>query len=125
MTEPADYVDYLHDMCAAAQKAREFCAHMSFDEFVADDKTAFAVVRAFEIVGEACKRVPQTVRDLEPSLAWKASAALRDKLIHDYGRVDLSIVWLAVQQDLPLLIEGLERLIQKVGDDDAGEADGT
>ena len=58
-----DYADYVEDILSAAEKALAFIEGMDFDAFVVDEKTTFAVVRALEIVGEATKRIPDSVRD--------------------------------------------------------------
>ena len=62
-------------------------------EFFADAKTQDAVVRSFEVLGEAAKRVPEAVRALAPDIPWRQVAGFRDVLIHDYEGVDLEQVW--------------------------------
>ena len=68
MSRDRSYLDYLADMLDAFEKVEQFIQGMTFDTFADDDKTIFAVVRALEIVGEATKRIPQTVRDRVPSV---------------------------------------------------------
>jgi uncharacterized protein with HEPN domain len=92
MSEPRTFVDFIDDIRMASMKAQSFVSGMSFAEFASDEKTAFAVVRALEIVGEGAKRVPQEVRDANPEVPWRAMAGIRDKLIHDYTSVNLEIV---------------------------------
>ena len=76
-----------------------------------DDKTIFAVVRALEIIGEATKRIPQTVRDQEPSVPWRAMAGMRDKRAHDYIGVNLTVVWKTASEDLPGLKPTIQRML--------------
>lgn len=71
----------------------QFIDGMTFETFVRDDKTVFAVVRALEIVGEATKRIPASIRDQAPSIPWRAMAGMRDKLSHDYIGVNVAVVW--------------------------------
>ena len=105
-------LDFLADIRDAASKAQTFVAGMSYPQFVADTKTAFAVVRALEIVGEAAKRIPPDVRQRAPDVPWRAMAGIRDKLIHDYVSVDPEIVWRTVGEDLPGLETQIDRLLQ-------------
>lgn len=63
--------------------------------------TQDAVIRNLEIVGEAAKRVPDSIRDQAPGVPWREMAGMRDKLAHDYLGVDLNLVWDVVASELP------------------------
>lgn len=115
MKQPRDYRDHLDDIAQAARKAIEFVEGMAYEDFLRDDKTAFAVVRALEILGEATKRIPSDVRDRFPEVPWRSMAGIRDKLIHDYVSVNREVVWRTVMEDLPPLLP----LIQRVADETA------
>lgn len=103
--------DYLNDMLDAMSKAEQFVEGMSFDEFSADDKTVFAVVRALEIVGEPAKKIPPEIRTLRQDIPWREIAGMRDKLTHDYFGVDVAVIWRTVSEDVPLLREGIRALL--------------
>jgi uncharacterized protein with HEPN domain len=86
------------------------------DEFLEDPKTQDAVVRSFEVMGEAAKRVPQPIRDLAPEIPWRSLAGFRDVLIHQYEGVDLDEVWKRIAEDLPPLTASLGTLLRKLDD---------
>jgi uncharacterized protein with HEPN domain len=71
------------------------------DEFFSDLMVQDAVVRNFEVIGEAAKRVPDDYRAAHPDLPWRALAGLRDVLIHQYEGVSLVKVWDTIEHDLP------------------------
>ncbi len=107
-----EYRDYLCDVIDAIKTAQDFTNQMNFDNFVKDKKTIFAITRALEIVGEAIKKIPVHLRKKFPSIPWKDLAGMRDKLIHNYSGVNLSIVWETVTQELPPLLKEFQRVLQ-------------
>ena len=81
------------------------------ESFFADRKTQDAVVRNLEIIGEATKRLSQSLKDAHPDIAWKPIAGMRDKLIHDYFGINLQLVWDVVERDLPTLRRKIAQLL--------------
>lgn len=79
-----DYRLYVKDILDSAEAIEKFVEGMDFEAFRADDKTTSAVIRKFEIIGEAAKHVPEPIRDKYPTVPWKEMAGMRDKLIHFY-----------------------------------------
>jgi uncharacterized protein with HEPN domain len=74
-----------------------------FVDYLRDILDVFAVTRALEIIGEAAKKVPKSVKSRYPAVPWREMTGIRDKLIHEYFGVNLEVVWKTIQQDLPAL----------------------
>jgi uncharacterized protein with HEPN domain len=96
-----EFLDYLADIQDASQNISQFISEMTWDEFALDQKTIYAVVRAFEIIGEAAKKVPLTVQKRHPKVPWKQMAGMRDKLIHEYFGVNHEALWKTAKEDIP------------------------
>jgi uncharacterized protein with HEPN domain len=111
MTSGRAYADYLHDILDHAEKAQQFTAGVDFDAFCANAEKTMAVVRALEVVGEAAKHVPESVRQRYPEVPWRNIVGMRDVLIHHYFGVDLEVVWKTVHRDLPALRMAVERIL--------------
>lgn len=124
MKLPRDHRDYLEDIRRAVLKAFEFVEGMAYEDFLVDDKTLFAVVRALEILGEATKRIPNEIRDRAPHVPWRSMAGIRDKLIHDYVSVNAEVVWKTVTEDLPGLLPMIQELLDQMSRGDAAGSNG-
>jgi uncharacterized protein with HEPN domain len=113
MKAPRQSIDYLNDIIGAIEKVEAFSCGMTIDEFLADDKTLYATVRAIEIIGEASKHVPESVRERYPDLPWKQMSGMRDKLIHAYFGVDATVIWKTAREDIPLIKNALQRVLKE------------
>jgi uncharacterized protein with HEPN domain len=113
MKAKRQYLDYFKDIQDALEKTKNFTAGLDFESFFRDDKTTFAVIRALEIIGEAARKIPKSVRTRYPDIPWLDMAGMRDKLIHDYFGVDLRVVWKTLQIDLPPLKSIIDRIIRE------------
>ncbi|MBI1955654.1 MAG: DUF86 domain-containing protein [Acidobacteria bacterium] len=81
------------------------------DSFFAEPLIQDAVIRNFEVIGEAAKRVPDSYRQVNPSIPWRSLAALRDVLIHQYEGVSLPEVWQVIENELPGLKTAIASLL--------------
>ena len=102
---------YLSHILDALLQIEEYTRGLGYEGFRANRMVHDAVIRQFEIVGEAVKNLSDDFRDRNSSLPWKDLAGFRDKLIHQYFGVDLSLVWSSVVDDVPVLLEDLRRIV--------------
>ncbi len=102
---------YLRDIRNAINSIELFIKNMTFTQFQSDDKTSSAVIRKFEIIGEASKNIPKSIREKHSHIPWKDIAGMRDRLIHAYSEVDLKLVWRTIEQRLPELKNVIEEIL--------------
>jgi uncharacterized protein with HEPN domain len=107
---PRDHRLYLDDILDAIGRIRRHLGAMDYAAFKADEKTVDAVIRNLEVIGEAARRVPESLRQTCPETDWRKIVALRNILIHDYFGINLEILWDIVQHKL----DGLELACQKL-----------
>jgi uncharacterized protein with HEPN domain len=88
-----DWRLYCDDILEACGKIRRYLAGMTYESFVADDRTRDAVIRNIEVIGEAAKRMPDEVIARAPSVPWRKIRGMRDVVAHGYFGVDSNLVW--------------------------------
>ncbi|MFY9194608.1 MAG: DUF86 domain-containing protein [Methanoculleus sp.] len=86
------------------------------DGFMNSPMAQDAVVRNFEIIGEAVKQIPGSLKEKRPDIPWRRVAGLRDVLIHQYMSVDLEAVWAIVEEELPKLKHAVTEILAGVQD---------
>jgi uncharacterized protein with HEPN domain len=102
----------VEDILACVEKAQAYTSGMTFEQFRADGKTVDAVLRNLEVIGEAAGHVPLEIQEKHPELAWFEMRGMRNIMAHEYFGVSLSIVWRALEDDLPALAEGMRKLLE-------------
>lgn len=107
-----DPIVYLEHILERVTRILEFTSGTDENAFLADAQLQDAVIRNFEVIGEATKQLPTELTQRYPDIEWKKMAGMRDKLIHDYIDVDLWAVWDTVQNVLPVFKLQLERIIE-------------
>jgi len=109
--------DYLRDILEATEAMREFLAPVSSQaQFKGDRKTVYAVVRAFELMGEATKSIPTSFRRRHPGVPWREMAGMRDKVIHEYFGVDMAVLWKTATEDVPAVREAIRTILESESD---------
>ena len=109
-------VEYLRHILDEADFISKSIGGRTREAFLADEVLKRAVVRSLEIIGEAAKHVPDSIRSGSPGIEWRAMAGIRDRLIHDYFGVDYDIVWDVAVRKVPELLAEIRSLVKQYGD---------
>jgi uncharacterized protein with HEPN domain len=96
-----DPILYLEDIVLSMQRVQEYIAGLDFQHFKWDYKTVDAVIRNFEIIGEASKNLPQPIKDQSAHIPWEEMYQLRNRISHEYFGIDYEIIWNIVTEHLP------------------------
>ena len=111
-----DDVIRLRHMLEAAEAARGYVGSKTREDFFKDNQCRDAVVRCIEVIGEAASRLSQECQTEFPQVPWKSIISMRNRLIHAYFDINLNTIWSTITEDLPPLIDALEKIL-KPGDD--------
>ena len=109
-----DYKVYLLDIHSSSRKIIRYTKSKTSISFANDQKTIDAVIRNFEIIGEATSKIPAKIRkDLD--LPWMKMIGLRNKAIHEYFDVNVSIIWKTAKDDIPMLEKLVRKTLKELG----------
>ena len=100
----------VEDILESCHKIMDYTDGLTFEEFAADQKTVDAVIRNFEIIGEAANRLPEEFKELHHDIDWFRIRGFRNRIVHEYFGIDYSIVWQVKETYLPQLISKFEKL---------------
>jgi len=106
---------YLLDMLLAARRVRAYMEGVDRERLEADAVLQDPVAHRLQILGEAASRVSPSTRESHPGLPWREMTGLRNRIVHEYSRVDLDIIWEVVQGDLAPVIADLEGIVPPEG----------
>lgn len=101
----------MEHMLEAARKAVKFSDGKQRDDLDDDEILCLALVRLFEMIGEAAARVSQETRDTATEIPWLQIVGMRNRLIHGYDQIDLDVLWQTLTQDIQPLIDSLSKLV--------------
>jgi uncharacterized protein with HEPN domain len=104
----------LQDINESIKKIKSYTIGMSFEMFQNDDKTIDAVIRNFEIIGEAANRIPDEIKEKFNNLNWHRIRGFRNRIVHDYMGVDLEIIWEIIEKNLDELKVQIEEIINQI-----------
>lgn len=107
MKESQIFLEHIRDSITII---KEYTANITRDEFLKNKMIQDAVIRNFEIIGEASKKVEESIKIKYSHIEWKKIAGMRDKLIHDYLGVDLWAVWNVIADIFPSFEANIEKI---------------
>lgn len=106
---------YISDIIESIEKIQRYISNLTFEEFANNPMVIDAVIRNFEIIGEASSHVPEGVQNKYPEVPWFQMKAMRNIVAHEYFRIDLSIVWETARVDLPKLLSPIQKILKELG----------
>lgn len=109
-----DYKLFVKDIIQAMESIERFVGDMNIDELMQEDMASSAVIRKFEIIGEATKHIPDEMKKKYPQVPWQGMAGMRDRLIHAYFGIDYDLVWNAIKVEIPKAMQGLKNMLAKL-----------
>ena len=110
--EDRTYKMFLEDIRLAMKRVAEYIHGLNFSEFKKDYKTVDAVIRNFEIIGEAAKNVPKEIKNKFPDVPWEEMYLLRNKVTHEYFGVDYEIIWDIATNYLPKNKKQIDQILK-------------
>ena len=116
-----DHKLFLKDIIEAMESIENFVEDMDLEELAEDDKTSSAVIRKFEIIGEATKHVPDRIKKRYPEVPWKRMAGMRDRLSHAYFGIDYLLVRDAVKIELPRIKPILRKILAEIEEEEGSK----
>ncbi len=107
-----DHRLFIKDIIDAMESIEKFVEGMSFENLLNDDKTSSAVIRKFEIIGEAARNIPDWITQKYPEVPWKRMIGMRNRLIHAYFGIDYKLVWNAIKIEIPRVKHRLQKILE-------------
>lgn len=113
---PTDPTNYLHDILESIDLIETYTQDLTRLGFLASREKQDAVIRRLEIIGEATRHLPAEITAAHPEIPWPRIIAMRNRLIHAYGRVDLELTWAVIKRELPKLKRQVRGLLEQLNE---------
>lgn len=111
-----DYRLFLQDIIDSISNIEEYTAGLTLEEFQTRKMVKDAVIRNFEIIGEASTHIPDEIKFKYASVPWRELKSVRNIVIHEYFGVDLDIIWKTIHKSLPGLKKEILKAVESEGD---------
>lgn len=108
-----NYLLYLEDIFTSVSKILNYAGDMAYKDIIMDEMRLEAIVRNFEIIGEAASKIPQDIKDKYPFIEWRKISDFRNVLAHEYFGIDYEIMWEIIKDKLPALLGSVKTIIEK------------
>jgi len=105
---------YLEDIRESVIKIKRYTQGLSFEEFRNSEMVVDAVIRNFEIIGEAASQTPDSIKEKHSDVPWYKMKGLRNVIAHEYFGVRLITIWETIQNDLPTLESQIEKTLAEL-----------
>lgn len=104
---------FVEDILESIELIEDYIRNMELSDFTRDRKTIDAVVRNFEIIGEASKFIPENIKNKRAEIDWKGIIGLRNRIAHEYFGISVPIVWDIIKKELPRLKNQMESILPR------------
>ena len=112
MKREREYSDYVRDIMEYTQKIEKFVGNVDFNDFVKNEEKVLAITHSLQIIGEATKHIPKSVRNQYTHIPWEDIIGMRNFIVHGYFVVDVEIVWKTIKDDLPILENAMKEVLK-------------
>jgi uncharacterized protein with HEPN domain len=112
-SKPRKWKFRLRHVLEAIDRIERYTAGRTVEQLATDRQCLDAVVWNLTVIGDAVRHVPDSVVALYPNVPWSQMRGIRNRIVHEYDRLDTEIVWSVVRNELPPLVPVLQRIISE------------
>ena len=96
-----EFILYLEDMLQSMERIEEYLGNLDFSKFKMNYLVVDAIIRNFEIIGEASQKIPKNIQEKYPEIPWRKMYGLRNLIAHKYFGIDYEMIWEIAKKNLP------------------------